>query len=464
MGLQLASPPVPRHLHIHGGSTLNGDVTASGFKHSLVTTVAAAMAAGAPLELSNCPNITETHVLAALIDQAGGSVSMERDRLTIDPEHLRTGELDDELSSLIHGSPYLAPSLLRRFGQARINAQGGCRIGNGTQGRRPVAHYVDILQRFGVSAEVDADGSLTCRGDAIRGCEIDLQDYKHDRFGPLGNLYSGATKMALLTAAVAQGLSILKNPYMKADVLDLIAVLRRAGIAVERNNKDLVVTCHPNARLPAIQYTLPPDLIEIVSWITAAAIAADRPFVVRSPGMRRAAKELRCEIELVERMGVGLELADTSLTIHPKRPLRPAQVQVNHDASIFSDSQPFIALMSTFAEGTSQIADHVWPNRFAYVAQLNRLGTDITVQGNRATINGVRPPAVGGQTVHGADLRSSAVLALAALCVDGVTVLTGAEHLDRGYADLPGALRSAGVTVESIGGTQVSDGQPSLQR
>ena len=339
------------------------------------------MATGARLELNNCPDITETHVLASLIEHAGGSAKVDCGRMTIDPEHLWTGRLDEGLSGLIHGSPYLAPALLRRFGEARVCAQGGCQIGGGACGRRPIEHYVEVLQRFGALAQIDGQGTLVCSARRIRGCDIDMRDYTVDRFGPLGNLYSGATKMALLTAAVAQGMSIVRHPYMKADVLDLIQVLRSAGVTVEsRGSNDLVVSGQQQHYATTVRHTLLPDLIEVVSWITAACVAADQPFTVRGTGMRRVCEELRHELKIVNRMGIRLDVDDTAITVHPTRPLRCIQVEVRHDASIFSDSQPFIGLLSTFAAGSSRITDYVWPDRFSYAAELNRLGTDIAVR------------------------------------------------------------------------------------
>ncbi|MFD7198989.1 hypothetical protein [Streptomyces sp. NPDC059893] len=448
-----SKPSWSQMVAVEGGHPLRGTVSVSGFKHSLVTVIAAAVATNVVLELDNCPDITETRVLGTLIEQSGGSVARQAQRLTVDPSQMYTGELDEETSGAIHGAPYLAPALLHRFGKARICVDGGCRIGSAAGGRRPSEHYVDVLQRFGAAAEVTSDGILLSSARGLTGCDIDLLGYTGDRFGRLGNLYSGATKMALLAASVASGTTVLRHPYPKADVRDLILALRNSGATVDDRPDGAIVVIAPSSlsRPARLQHTLLSDVIETVTWVAAGATAAEEPFTIRGTAMRRVRAELRAEFEVFERMGIQVEGSDDAIVVYPPQRLRPVTITVNHRASIFSDSQPFVALLAAHAVGDSSIVERVWPDRFAYVPELNRLGTGMKVAGSTLSVAGPRPPAAAGFQVHGADLRAAAVLVLAALTVPGRTLITGAEHLDRGYSSLIASLAQVGAKIATLG-------------
>ncbi|WP_329576577.1 hypothetical protein OG500_03935 [Kitasatospora sp. NBC_01250] len=426
----------------------------SGFKHSLVTVTAAALAARAPVRIDNCPDIAETRVLADLIDRLGGRADYGDGTLVVDADGLHTAELPAEASA-IHGSVYLLPALLARFGRAAVAATGGCRIGDDPGGRRPVEQYVGVLERFGAQAAVLADGGLRVTAGKLRGCEIDLLDYTADRAVRTGPHYSGATKMALLTAAVAEGVSVLHHPYPKPDVTDLLDVLRQLGLDVEvRADGAIVVAGRGSHGLdrPA-QHVLVPDLIEVVTWVCAGTLLGEGRLTVRGTGMHRAATALAPELEVFDRLGVdlglGTGLGAEELTVRPARRLRPVDVTVASHG-VFSDSQPFLALLAALAEGTSTIAETVWTGRFGYAPGLAALGVRLRQDGRTLTVHGPSAPSRAARAVHAPDLRAAAVLLLAALAAPGSTVLTGTHHLRRGYPDLPAALRALGADVRPI--------------
>ena len=208
---------------MHGGRPLAGTIRASGFKHSLVTSIAAGLVTGSRLTLDACPDIAEAAVLVALLDDIGATTSRCADRLVIDPIGVRSGCLDPMLVQQIHGAPYLIPGLLARTGWASVGMPGGCRIGAGPEGRRPMAHYGAVLERFGVTVTTTEEGGLWCVARDLASCTIDLLDFTRGP-GSVQNLYSGATKMALLVAGTASGVTTIHNPYGRADVADLIEV------------------------------------------------------------------------------------------------------------------------------------------------------------------------------------------------------------------------------------------------
>jgi UDP-N-acetylglucosamine enolpyruvyl transferase len=437
----------PNTVVVRGGRQISGTVETSGFKHSLVTAVAAACLGQTTVRIDNCPAITEATVLAELVRAAGGSADLTGSSLLLDASGIATPELDPGLVAAIHGSVYLAPALLVRFGSVTVPGSGGCRIGSGAGNGRPVEHYVDVLGRFGATASVHTDGGFTATADALRPTEIDLFDYTEggSRSGPC---YSGATKVAVLAAAGAKGISVLRNPYPKPDVTDMIALLTLMGADIEQPGDDLVVVNGDpdRLRLPT-SWTLLPDLMEIVTWICVGATVCPDGLTVTGPQMRKAALALAPEIAVLDEMGVPVEVGVSSITTRP--PTRPAVIDVTAAShGVFSDSQPFIALLACAADGVSHIRDTVWTRRFGYADQLNRLGTTMRQSRGQLSITGPRPPFLSGQRLSASDLRAAAVLLIAALQVPGRTDIDGLHHLARGYADLPGELVRLGAEID----------------
>lgn len=431
-----------------GGRPLNGAATVSGFKHSLVTVVAAACTARKPVLIRNCPDIAETSILAEIVRDLGGEAIRVGDCLSVDGSGLRNPELSNRLADRIHGVVYLLPALLRRCGAARVPAAGGCQIGEGPGGRRPVEQYLSVLRRFGARSQCTADGSIEVSAARLRGCEIDLLDYTSDRHLRTGPLYSGATKMALLTAVQADGVTVLRNPYPKPDVSDAVSVLRQVGADIEpAADGSLIVRGDGGSGLrhPA-DHVLLPDLIEVVTLIAACSLFGSAAIEISGGDMKRAARALAPEFDVLDRFGVRVDIAGSKLVVHPADVLRPADFTVASHG-VFSDSQPFLALLAAHAAGQTRITETVWPNRFGYVPGLAALGIRLSADGSRLVVDGPWGRRCAGQRIAGADLRAAAVLLVAALGVRGTTIIGGTEHLARGYADLPATLRALGASI-----------------
>jgi UDP-N-acetylglucosamine 1-carboxyvinyltransferase len=440
-------------LEINGGKRITGSVRTSGFKHSLVTSAAAAVMGHASVTLDNCPDIVETDVLTRIFAALGGHAAYAGGRLTLDGSTIDSNELPADLVGSIHGSLYLVPGLVARLGSVRLPASGGCQIGEGPKGR-PVRHILDVIERFGATGRVTADGGLEVRADRLTGCEIDLLDYVRNKALMSGPLYGGATKTALLAAAASEGVTTLHHLYPKPDVTSLIDVLRGLGTEMEQTDREtLVIRGRGTTALGHdVRYSLPPDLIEVITWICATVTLGEGPVHITGPGMARAVAALAPEFDVLERMGVETDLEENMVTAHPAgRPLRPVDVLAT-SRGVFSDSQPFFALLAAHAEGATLINETVWEHRFGYVPSLATLGMNTTQDGYALRVDGIRPPHIPGQDLAATDLRAAAVLLLAALAVPGRTVLRNTHHLDRGYRDIVGDLQSLGADVHGVPG------------
>jgi UDP-N-acetylglucosamine 1-carboxyvinyltransferase len=436
---------------VHGGRPLRRPLRLAGFKHALVPVLAAGVLAERPVVIRNAPDIEDTRTLLGILRRLGASATLETSTrtLTLDTSGLCSWQIPDELSARIHGAVYLMPVLLGRFGRFAIGMSGGCRIGDRRLGgERPIDHMLDVLCRFGATIRHLPGSVITGSCRRLAGTTIDLADYAvpapHDG-RPTGPLYSGASKTALLAAAAATGTSVLLNPYPKPDVTELTAALAEAGVALSVEPGRIVV--QGSGQLPrGFDHVLVSDLIEAVTLI-ACAVHLRQPLMldgVTAAGLRSG---LRPELEHLARMGVELDWGASSLVVRPPEAVTPVDlVAASH--SIYSDSQPFFALMLMGATGRSTITEAVWKDRSHYVHDLVRLGGRLQVDGPVITVEPGRVHLAGQRVVAG-DVRSAAVGVVAALGIDGPTVVEGVRHLDRGYEGLVRTLCAAGAHIET---------------
>jgi len=450
-----STPLVPASRHpdaviVQGGRPLAGAVPVAGFKHALVTLVAASVLADATVSIGNVPDIAETRVLSDILRHAGARIELDPDTRTLQIDC--TGITDPDIYALqaigIHGAIYLLPTFLARLGRASLGQVGGCQIGDRRwNGQRPVGHLIHVLERFGASFEQDSNG-IRGRCSRLVGARVDLAEYAAPAPGdgkPTGQYYSGATKCALLAASAARGTSVLLNPYPKPDVTELVAALAAAGLGIEADEQRIVVA--GTGRLPGgFERQLISDLIEAVTFM-AASVHTGCPLKLVNLTTEPLRRALGPELELMARMGIEFDW--TSSTLVTRRPERLAPISaVAASHSIFSDSQPFFTLMLTGADGPGSVTDTVWKDRLEYVAELERLGGRFSVCGPTVTVWPGRLREA-GQRLVAADLRSAAVCLVAALTVPGATHISGLHHLDRGYEQLIDAFRGVGAEVVS---------------
>ncbi|MFE7277010.1 hypothetical protein [Streptomyces sp. NPDC057623] len=424
-------------------------VRVSGFKHLLVPALAAACLADRPWLISNVPDIADTRVLTALLGRAGAAVTHDRQEGTVRvlAGELRQHRIPDDLSGQVHGAVYLLPALLASTGRVVSGRHGGCRIGSGGSGERPLAHVAAVMERFGARCETtEGSFSATTTASGLRGAVVDLADFavREPVTGTLtGPHYSGATKTALLLGAVARGTTVLREPYPKADVLELARALGTAGVPL-RIGPDEIVIEGRGGPVGGTELALPSDLMEVVTMIalsvcldTESRLGLDRPDAVRA-GL---APELAC----LEAMGIPLAWeGDILRTGRVERIAAVDMVAASH--LVYSDALALLVPMLLRASGPSVVTDLVWGSRFGYAEGLRALGADLAVSGSRMTVRpSVLSPAAGD--LRAGDLRAVMSLVIGALTAGGRHVVHGVRHLARGYDNLPDKLRLFGAGI-----------------
>ena len=422
-------------------------VKVGGFKHALVSTAAACVARRGRLHLRNVPAIRETEILCRLLASLGASVDpCGTAELRIDCSGIDRGEIDKSLSAEIHGSLYLIPSLLAAMGQVRFHGAGGCLIGDpATGGARPIEHIVHVLERFG--AQFHRRGrSLVGHASILRASEIDMMDYSERSDFLTGPLVSGATKTAVIASLGAGGVTIVHNPYPKPDVTELLNSIAKAGGFVKQQTNSIEIARSTTWPLQDwTEHILISDLSEIITYI-AFAVMTGVSITIQGVTADRVRRGLSVELALLERMEVPLLWLDECLRVDPPEKVRSVDIEVT-SVGIYSDHQPFFALMLLKGDRPAYIREHVWKDRFDYARELKKLGADITLGEGKIMIRPSRLRCA-SNTLVARDLRAAAALLVAGVSAGGRFRLDGAEHLARGYSNVMQNLRALGVEAE----------------
>lgn len=441
----------PHDLRISSSELRPTSLSVGGYKHATVGLIALAIAVARPVILSNVPDIEDVRVLNQIIREGGGLATLEQGVLTLDTRSYKPYDIPATISKRAHGVLYLMPVLLGRFGRIHLGQSGGCALdGSGTGAQRPVHHMISVLERFGATLRYQ-DCTIEGEANKFSACDIDCMFYSERSDVLTGPLVSGATKTAILAAACTHaGETRIRNYYPKPDVTELLCFLEKAGFCVRFEGKDLVLS---RSSVLLISYDAPIHhqvvscLSEVMTYI---ALAQHCGIAVTLTGLtgERLRKGLVAELALLNTMEIQLDWQNNDLIIKPAMQLRSCDIEVT-SVGIYSDHQPFFALMLLRGHRAARIREHVWKKRFSYVRELGRLGAQIA-EGEANII--VTPSALteGGQTVVAEDLRAAAVLVLAALTVPGWTRVRNAHHLVRGYPDLVSVLRSMGAQIESL--------------
>jgi len=417
-----------KYLLIEGNRRLAGNVTLSGYKHSSVVLVNAALLCEGVSRLSNLPFVRDVSLLLEMAKALGCKVCSKADAVEIDARHLTANACLDDWATVVHGSLYLIPVLVARAGQTKLFKPGGCQIGE-----RPVEHVISILEAMG-ARRVKRNGEMWLEAlDGLRGATFDLSR-AHPRE------HSGQTKAALLAGVLAQGETRIISPFRAQEIEDLCNFLIQSGAQICKDENAITIT--GQSELEGTDYSIPADFLEFATLACAIQSAGGKARIQSVPPQTHFAEEIRllrrCGIVIQERDGVTIIASGQA---HPIRFTCPP---------IYSDLQPIVTAVLWQAAGMSVIRDDVWPDRFDHVEGLRRLGTRIERKGNTVRVTG--PSLLYGTAIRANDLRSAAALLIAALGATGTSMLEGAEHLSRGYCNLPDKLRTLGASIEEVEG------------
>jgi UDP-N-acetylglucosamine 1-carboxyvinyltransferase len=423
---------------VKGSARLEGSVAASGAKNAALPEMAAALLADTPVALAGVPDLADVRTMERLLAGMGVAITRpEPGAVVLDAAGVTSTEAPYDLVRTMRASILVLGPLVARFGEARVSLPGGCAIGV-----RPVDLHLTALEAMGARVAVEkgyihahVSRVSTARG-RLTGATV--------RF-PAPTVTG--TENVLFAASLARGTTVIENAAQEPEVEDTATLLVRMGARISGAGTT-TITVEGVERLGGTldtPHAVVPDRIEAGTYLAAGAITGGDVTVT---GAR--ASDLGAFLDALTRAGVEVDATRGAIRVRAPRPLTATDVSTAPHPGFPTDLQAqFLALM-TQAAGTSRITETIFENRFLHAGELLRLGADVRLDARTAVVHG--PASLEGAPVTASDLRASAALVLAGLVAKGETRVRRIYHLDRGYADMDGRLRSLGARVERIDG------------
>jgi UDP-N-acetylglucosamine 1-carboxyvinyltransferase len=411
-------------LLIKGGNPLSGTIKCSGAKNAALPMIAATILCKESVVLRNLPFLQDITTMFELLGSMGAEIILNEDMdFTISSNKLSDTEARYELVKTMRASILVLGPLVARYGKARIALPGGCAIGS-----RPVNFHLDALEQLGAKIELK-NGYIEATADRLQGTRV-----KFDGITVTG------TENIMMAAALAEGTSYLTNVAKEPEIVDLAEMLNAMGANIKGAGTDEIVI-EGVEELTGVTFDIPADRIEAGTYLAAAVVTAGD---IRIDGINP--DRLKKVLEKLSETGAEITCTDDSisLSMNLEKP-KPVDITTAPFPEFPTDMQAQFSVISAMADGVSNIYENVFENRFMHIQELNRMGCDISVQGNHALVKGVN--TLYGAEVMATDLRASASLILAGLCAEGETIVDRIYHIDRGYERIEEKLNYLGANI-----------------
>ncbi|TMV50158.1 UDP-N-acetylglucosamine 1-carboxyvinyltransferase [Paenibacillus mesophilus] len=415
-----------RYIQVEPSGALRGSVHIPGSKNSSLALLAAACLADDVVTLEGIPALDDLRQIAGIAQDIGLDMQrLDNGDMRLDPRYIHSATIDPGKASAYRASYYFAGALLAKFGRVTIGFPGGDDFKS-----RPIDQHVKAFQALGAKVTFQ-DDYYVVEASELRGADIYFDTITH-----------GATVNSMMAAVRAKGRTNLYHAAVDPEVVDAARFLNQLGARIYGAGTDHI-------RIEGVPYlnggthSVIPDRLVAGSFLMAAGITGGQITVTDI-----IPEHLGSCIAKLREVGLEIESGDSSVTAYGTGNVKAARIRTAMYPGFATDlQQPMTALLLT-AKGKSIVTDKIFPHRFNHVPQLRRMGADIEVRKESAFIKGGRPLA--GGWVHATDVRAGTCLVLAGMVADGHTRITGVEHLERGYTDIIGSLRSLGASISLI--------------
>ena len=416
--------------YIKGGTPLKGEVSIGGAKNSVLKLMAAALLAKGETKIYNVPDLTDVEIMLSVIAQLGAKTSYDKleKSVTIDASDLTSVTAKYELVSKMRASFIVLGALVSRCKEAIVALPGGCAIGE-----RRVDFHIKGLEALGAKIKIE-NGYVHAKASKLSGANIYLDIPS-----------VGATENLMLASILAEGSTTIQNAAQEPEIVDLANFLNSMGADVNgAGTSEIVINGVKQEDLHAIEYTTIPDRIEAGTFMSAI-IATKGKAIIK--GVFPA--HLTFFTDKLLKMGANIKLVDpTSLEVSCRNKLNSINFVTQPYPGFPTDMQPQMTTLLAICAGTSIITEGIYENRFKYVDELARMGTNIKVEGNNAIVNGVAE--LTGASVVAPDLRAGAALVIAGLVAEGYTTIEQIRYVERGYESFEQKMRDLGADMEKV--------------
>ena len=406
---------------IKGGHPLVGEVEIGGAKNAALAILAAAIMTDETVKIDNLPDVNDINVLLDAIAGIGATVNrIDRHTVTINGRGIHDFSIEYDYIKKIRASYYLLGAMLGKYKHAEVALPGGCNIGS-----RPIDQHLKGFRALGAEVEIEY-GKIMAEAEKLVG--------KHIYFDVVS---VGATINVMMTAAMADGLTIMENVAKEPHVVDVANFLNSMGANIRGAGTD-VIKIRGVRQLHSTEYQ-----IEAGPFMFAAAATRGDVTVLNV-----IPKHLEATIAKLEEIGCEVEEFDDAVRVVSKGDLTSTHVKTLPYPGFPTDMQPQIGVTLALCKGTSTITESIFENRFKYLDELARMGANVKVEGNSATIEGVEK--FSGARVSAPDLRAGAALCIAGLATEGITIVDDIVYIQRGYERFEEKLRGLGGIIEKV--------------
>ena len=415
-------------LIISGGKPLRGTIEISGSKNATLPIIAASILNDKKITLTNIPIVKDVETMVELLKVLGSKIKINKQKKKIhilNKKNLKTFAPYHLLRTMRAGIVVLGP-LLAKFGKAKVSLPGGCAIGS-----RPIDLHLLALKKMGASIKIQ-NGYINAKAkEGLKGCKINFP-----------KISVGATENTLIAASYAFGTTTITNCAIEPEVKDLVFFLKKMGIKIKWKNKRTLIV-EGTKKLKSIKYKVMFDRIEAGTFIIAAALTKSN-LEIKNINLY----DIKNEIKILKKIGVKIKSKERSIIVTPSNKFYPLYIKTKPYPGFPTDLQAQVMVLMCFAKGTSIIKENIFENRFMHVFELNRMGANIKIYGNKAYVRGI--DNLNGAEVMATDLRASVSLVLAALTIKSETIVNRVYHLDRGYEEIEKKLLNCGAEIKRV--------------
>jgi UDP-N-acetylglucosamine 1-carboxyvinyltransferase len=412
---------------VHGGHKLSGSVRISGSKNSALPILAATLLTKEPCVISNVPDLSDIHFMLQILSHLGASVERASGTVRVEAAKI-ISEAPYDIVRKMRASVCVLGPLLGRNKKAIVSLPGGCVIGD-----RPIDLHLRGFESLGATSVID-HGNVKLSARTLRGAQMNL-------LGKNGPTVLG-TDNVMMAATLAKGVTVIEGAAAEPEVVDLADFLNKMGAKIEGAGTRRIVI-EGVKELHGAEHSVIPDRIEAGTYLVAGAMMGTEVKLLRVKP-----EHLANVIAHVRESGYEVETAANSITVRGNGNPKPLRLTTEPYPGFPTDMQAQMCALLCRTSGVSVISETIFPQRYMHVSELKRMGADISLDGNTATIKGVK--SLSGAPVMASDLRASAALVLAGLQADGVTEVNRVYHIDRGYESIDEKLNALGARIERV--------------
>ena len=416
-----------RKIVINGGRPLQGEITISGAKNSVVALIPAIILSDDIVTLDCVPDISDVASLVEIMEIMGASVKRYDDVLEIDPRGVQNIPMPYGKINSLRASYYFYGSLLGRFGEATVGLPGGCDLGP-----RPIDLHLKAFEAMGAKVSYEGDNmNLSAQGKGLHGASIYMD-----------TVSVGATINTMIAAVKAKGRTVIENAAREPEIIDVATLLNNMGAHIRGAGTDIIIIDGVET-LHGTRHQVIPDRIEAGTYLSVAAAVGEG---VRVKNV--IFEHLESLIAKMDEMGVKMEVGEDDIYVYPSTNLKAVNIKTMPYPGFATDLQQTITPLFMKANGTAMIVDTIYPKRVGHVPELNRMGAHGKVIEDIITFEG--PTPLVGAEVAASDLRAGAGLVVAGLMAEGTTKISNIEHILRGYSNIVEKLQALGADITMI--------------